>query len=284
MPPAVVTRSPHRPRGVRVHRWRLRQLSARDDAQLKNDVTCHRIGSIASAISGPVPALLLQPLMGTSCPLGDVPVSILETVMQVQFKDTPAQDDSNVVSKADPHFDLMLFGRLQQDCEYFLGFGGRAKKHLWAGDEVKQITKMKELYAALTVKPEWLTMEGIEWYEKQMVYGQDARTVSAVRTHSADSISGMDARVFLAKARVAEGIYGKDSELCSALTLDAVLEAESDGRNAYSNDQPLPGLFKDESVLIQAWHNGYDASAVMDEMAHCHGCKNAAGDPCTSHG
>ncbi len=204
--------------------------------------------------------------------------------MQDQVIDTIAHEDNQVVAAEDSPFNVRLFGRLQQDCEYYLGFGGRAKKHLWAGDEVEQIRKMKELYAGFTVKPEWLTMEGIEWYEKRMLHGQDAPEVTAAQTPSDNSIVGMDARVLLAKARIAEGIYGMDSEECGLLMLDAAQKAESDGRHAYDKEHTLPGMFKDEPVLIQAWHNGYAACAEMDEMAHCPGCKNAAGDPCTSHG
>lgn len=65
-------------------------------------------------------------------------------------------------------FDYQLLSRLQMDCEYYLGHGNRAKKHLWAGDEAEQIKKMKELYAALPEKPEWLTLERIEQYEAAM--------------------------------------------------------------------------------------------------------------------
>lgn len=204
--------------------------------------------------------------------------------MQVQVIDTPAHEDNKVVAAVDSPFNVMLFGRLQQDCEYYLGFGGRAKKHLWAGDEVEQIQKMKELYAGFTVKPEWLTMEGIEWYEKQMLKGQEAPEVTAVHTPSDNSIAGLDARVFLAQARIAASIYGKDSEECGLRMLDAAQAAESDGRHAHDTDQTLPGMFKDEPVLIQAWQNGYDACAELHEMTHCSGCKNAAGDPCPSHG
>lgn len=68
----------------------------------------------------------------------------------------------------DNKFNYQLLGRLQQDCEYYLGHGNRAKKHLWADDEVEQIAKMKEIYAALPEKPEWLTLERIEQYEVAM--------------------------------------------------------------------------------------------------------------------
>lgn len=66
-------------------------------------------------------------------------------------------------------FNYQLLARLQQDCEYYLGFGGRSTKHLWALDEAEQIQKMKELYAALPEKPEWLTLADIENYEAAML-------------------------------------------------------------------------------------------------------------------
>ena len=61
-----------------------------------------------------------------------------------------------------------LLGRLKADCDYFLGAGGRAEKHLWAGNVREQIAKMRELYAALPEKPKWLTPEDIERYAQRM--------------------------------------------------------------------------------------------------------------------
>lgn len=61
-----------------------------------------------------------------------------------------------------------LLSRLKDDCEYFLGAGGRAEKHLWAGNVREQIAKMRELYAALPEKPEWLTQEDIDRYAQRM--------------------------------------------------------------------------------------------------------------------
>ena len=61
-----------------------------------------------------------------------------------------------------------LLSRLKADCEYFLGAGGRAEKHLWAGNVREQIAKMRELYAALPDEPEWLTMEDIDRYAQRM--------------------------------------------------------------------------------------------------------------------
>ena len=61
-----------------------------------------------------------------------------------------------------------LLSRLKADCDYFLDAGGRAEKHLWAGNVDAQIAKMRELYTALPEKPEWLTMEDIDRYAQRV--------------------------------------------------------------------------------------------------------------------
>jgi len=70
-------------------------------------------------------------------------------------------------------FDYMLLSRLQQDNEYYLNAGSRSPKVLWANDEVDQIEKMKELYNKLDKKPDWISMDDIEEYERQMVTNLD---------------------------------------------------------------------------------------------------------------
>ena len=64
--------------------------------------------------------------------------------------------------------DYRLLDRLRADCEYFLGAGNHAEKHLWAGSVYAQIVKMRELYDALPQKPEWLTKEAIDDYADRM--------------------------------------------------------------------------------------------------------------------
>ena len=68
-------------------------------------------------------------------------------------------------------YKYMLLSRLQQDCEYFLGWGGRCCKHLWAGNVVAQINKMKEIYNSFKKedRPEWLSLSQIAEYEKRML-------------------------------------------------------------------------------------------------------------------
>lgn len=72
-------------------------------------------------------------------------------------------------TKSRDTFNYQLLCRLQQDCEYYLGFGARNKKYLWALDETEQIKKMRDLYAALPEKPVWITPADIDKYEAAMV-------------------------------------------------------------------------------------------------------------------
>jgi hypothetical protein len=67
-------------------------------------------------------------------------------------------------------FTYMMLGRLKSDNEYYLGYGNRSDKNLWAGNVDGQIAEMKKLWNQLPKdgKPEWLTMEDIEKYEIEM--------------------------------------------------------------------------------------------------------------------
>lgn len=80
-----------------------------------------------------------------------------------------ANRTTNDSAKQGNAFNYQLLSRLQQDCEYYLGHGNRSKKHLWALDEAAQIKKMKELYEGLREKPEWISLEEIERYERSMI-------------------------------------------------------------------------------------------------------------------
>ena len=70
----------------------------------------------------------------------------------------------------DSKFRYMLLSRLQVDCDYFLGNGNRHEKHLWAGDVEEHITAMRMLWNSFPAdkKPQWISIEDIEKYEKEM--------------------------------------------------------------------------------------------------------------------
>ncbi|MGM0817751.1 MAG: LPD11 domain-containing protein [Bacillota bacterium] len=74
------------------------------------------------------------------------------------------------ILESDSKFRYMLLSRLKQDCDYYLGYGNKNKKHLWATDEKRQIEVMKELWSSFTAdeKPEWLTWADILAFEVKM--------------------------------------------------------------------------------------------------------------------
>lgn len=72
------------------------------------------------------------------------------------------------MKKSDFKSEYMLLDRLAEDCKYYINFKSTARC-LWAKDEQSQIDKMRELYDLLPVKPEWLTKEQIDEYEKKMI-------------------------------------------------------------------------------------------------------------------
>lgn len=67
-------------------------------------------------------------------------------------------------------FRYELLCRLRSDCDYFLGYGCSDAKYLWAGNVTDHIGYMKALWESFPAdaKPEWLPMEQILDYEKQM--------------------------------------------------------------------------------------------------------------------
>ena len=65
-------------------------------------------------------------------------------------------------------FQYMMLGRLQTDCDYFLGNGNRSENNLHFPTVEEHIQGMKDIWTELENKPEWLSMEDIENYERQM--------------------------------------------------------------------------------------------------------------------
>lgn len=71
----------------------------------------------------------------------------------------------------DMRYAYSMLGRLKSDCDYFLGNGKGYEPHLWAGTVEKQIEEMRKRWNEFEEdeKPEWLTMEQIDEYEKNML-------------------------------------------------------------------------------------------------------------------
>lgn len=83
-------------------------------------------------------------------------------------KSQPVIDKS--ILQNDETFRYQLLGRMQTDCNYFLGNGNRLDKFLWAGNVESQIAYMKALYNSFPddKKPEWISLVDINNYEDAM--------------------------------------------------------------------------------------------------------------------
>lgn len=70
----------------------------------------------------------------------------------------------------DNTFKYHLLDRMRTDCNYYLGNGNRLSKYLWALDEKEHIEIMKAIYNSFNEdeKPQWISLEDIKNYEKEM--------------------------------------------------------------------------------------------------------------------
>ena len=116
--------------------------------------------------------------------------SNLQSAIQ-SYRNHYIQEFENYTKKEENNTNLeynyMLLDRLKSDCEYFLGYGNGSERHLWAGNIDDQIAKMKELYNSFTddQKPEWITMEDINNYEKEM------KELKKDKEKKAEDVSGL---------------------------------------------------------------------------------------------
>ena len=86
-----------------------------------------------------------------------------------RYLETPVVSQPEQQDEVQPFSDQdRLLDRLCADCEYFLGAGQRADKHLGAGSVDAQIEKMRELYAHLPEKPDWISLDIINAYARRM--------------------------------------------------------------------------------------------------------------------
>lgn len=75
-------------------------------------------------------------------------------------------------------FQYMMLGRLQSDCDYYLGHGNRDPSKLWDKDEKDHLEHMKTVWNSFSEeeKPQWLTWEQLKEYEKEMLRRKEGGT------------------------------------------------------------------------------------------------------------
>lgn len=78
---------------------------------------------------------------------------------------------TNEILNSPDEFRYQMLDRLRADCDYFLSYGNRHNKYLWAGNPAGQIKLMRDIYNSFAddKKPEWLTPAEIDEYERLMV-------------------------------------------------------------------------------------------------------------------
>ena len=74
-----------------------------------------------------------------------------------------------IFSSGDEGYPYAMLDRMRSDCEYYLGYGNRSSKYLWGEEPKQHIEIMKAIYNRLDPKPEWLTLDKINEYEKNML-------------------------------------------------------------------------------------------------------------------
>lgn len=65
-------------------------------------------------------------------------------------------------------FQYQMLDRMRSDCEYYLGCGNRCTNDLWGKSVDKHIEAMRQIWNELKEKPEWLSLEQINEYERKM--------------------------------------------------------------------------------------------------------------------
>lgn len=161
------------------------------------------------------------------------------------------------IQKSGNEFCYMMLSRMQNDCLYYLGYGNKNNKHLWAKNEYDQIELMRMLYDILPEKPEWLAKEQIEEYANEMLPNNWYGNFSAFEWQEDDS--------FICKASE-EALKSPDTQnLVIALlwewSLDFAVAGEDGCMGNYDMYTPLYNYSNDKLYLVshseaEKWKEG----------------------------
>lgn len=93
---------------------------------------------------------------------------------------------------------------------------------------------------------------------------------------------GLETRAEFARAKVLSITSPAEGE---NLWYAAVNDANVQGYQDYEdNIHDAPKMFSDEPPLLEAWQDGQQRAAELEDMNECPHCNNGTGDPCPSHG
>lgn len=87
-------------------------------------------------------------------------------------------DMDKFIAEHDDSFKYQLLDRMKGDCEYYIANKENDENnHLWVKNAKDHIEYMKKLYNSFDEKPEWLTMQDIENFEKRMLDDTDTENL-----------------------------------------------------------------------------------------------------------
>ena len=97
------------------------------------------------------------------------PICEVENLDKYELVNNP-KDDPNFEKKQANKFDYMMLGRLQSDCDYFLGCGNGSLNSLYYHNVDRHIEEMKKIYNSFSKeeRPEWISLEEIDSYQEKM--------------------------------------------------------------------------------------------------------------------
>lgn len=144
----------------------------------------------------------------------------------------------------DSTFDYQLLDRCKGDCEYCLG-AAKSITGLWGKTIERHIAKMRELYNKLSEKPEWISMEDIDYFEKEL-YKLEKRSES---TFVVDSDIRISESLILKKGDKVQLL--KEEDIPNDVELFfTYYETEDDMENDRSCSGPLDSLtFEDDETV-----------------------------------
>lgn len=157
-------------------------------------------------------------------------------------------------SESDQQFEYMMLDRLRTDCNYYLKHPH--PKYLWAGSVDGQIAEMRKLYDKLKVKPEWLTKEDIDGYEKDMkAISSATRTETGAYYHLGDEVLQNGQKYVIIddpeSGDMSQDVFLDASQLRSAANSSAETDMSYDVNSSKSSES---NVYNDYGVMTRNGH------------------------------
>lgn len=98
-------------------------------------------------------------------------MNIYEDIQRLMESEESQVTGIDSLLKGNSQFRYQMLSRMKSDCDYYLGYGNRNERDLWANSVEKQLDYMQKLYDSFPEgeKPEWITQEELDNYRVRML-------------------------------------------------------------------------------------------------------------------